>query len=85
MNIEEKDSVHGEKMIEIKVRFWTDNIAETKGKIVPRHCWNSGVIRIERNDLHGIKPPSPVPFNSLSEILPKIEKVLKQNKIQIHF
>ncbi len=85
MNIEERDSVHGEKMIEIKVRFWTDNIAETKGKIIPKNCWNSGIIRIERNDLHGIKSSSPLPFNSLSEILPKIEKVLKQNKIQIHF
>jgi hypothetical protein len=84
MNIGERDSRHGEKMIEIKVRFWTDNIA-AKGKIIPKHCWNSGVIRIERNDLHGIKPPSPVPFNSLSEILPKIEKVLQRNKIQVHF
>lgn len=85
MNIEERDSIHGEKMIEIKVRFWTDNIAETKGKIIPKHCWNSGVVRIERNDLHGIKPPTPIPFNSFSEIMSKIEKVLKKSKIQIHF
>lgn len=85
MKTESREALHGKKMIEVKVRFWTDNIAEDRGKIVPKHCWNSGVIRMSSNDAHGINASKPVPFNSLSEIMPKLEKVLKQNGIHIHF
>lgn len=85
MELSEREAVHGKKMIEIKLRFWTDALAGEKGRILPKHCWGSGVIRIDRNELHGIKPAAPVPFNSLSEIMPKIEKVLRQHKIKVHF
>ena len=33
-----------EKMIEIRVKFWTDSIAKTKGNIVPKNSWDSGVV-----------------------------------------
>src|SRR5690348_15040250 len=55
----------GERMIEIKVRFWTNDIADTKGDVIPRHAWSSGVVRMEANHTHGIKPKNPAPFNSL--------------------
>lgn len=84
MNIKAKEAVHGKKMIEIKVRFWTDNIADTEGKIIPKHCWDSGVVRISSNDSHGIKPLSPRPFNSLPEIMPHIERILKDHDIKLH-
>lgn len=84
MNAKAKEAVHGKKMIEIKVRFWTDNIADTEGKIIPKHCWDSGVVRISANDSHGVKPLSPYPFNSLPEILPNIEKVLKNHGIKLY-
>ena len=83
MNIKSKEAVHGKKMIEIKVRFWTDNIADAEGKIIPKHCWDSGVVRISANDSHGVKPQCPYPFNSLPEILPNIEKVLKNHGVKL--
>src|SRR6266851_8764840 len=58
---EAREAKHGEKMIEVKVLFWTDSIAPTKGKIIPKNAWTSGVVRIESNKAHGITPQNPVP------------------------
>ena len=75
---------YGEKMIEVKVRFWTDDMTSTAGDILPKHAWTAGVVRIERNNSHGIVPSSPKPFNSLMEIPAVIEKVLVQHGIKLH-
>lgn len=74
----------GERMIEIKLRFWTNDIAAQKGEIVPRHAWTSGVVRMERNDSHGIKPGSPRPFHTLLDVGAVIEKVLVEHGIVLH-
>lgn len=79
-----REAEWGKRMIEVKVRFWTDNIAEGKGMVHPKHAWASGVVRIERNDIHGIVPEDPVHFNSLMEIAAALEKVLIQHGIKIH-
>ena len=84
MKISSKEAVHGKKMIEIRVRFWTDGIADTEGKIIPKHCWDSGVVRISSNDSHGITPQNPRQFNSLPEILPHIEKMLIDHGVKLH-
>ncbi len=81
--IEEREAEYGKRMIEVKVRFWTDNIAEGEGRILPKVCWERGVVRMERNDAHSITPDYPVPFNSMTEILPKIEQVLKTHGIKV--
>lgn len=81
--IGEREAEYGKRMIEVKVRFWTDDIAEGEGKIRPKVCWESGVVRMERNDLHGIDPEYPKPFNTMTEILPKIEQVLKVHGIKV--
>jgi hypothetical protein len=75
---------HGEKMIEIKVRFWTDSIAPDTGKVIPKNAWTSGVVAIEANKSHGIIPESPVPFNSLLDVGVAIEKVLLKHGITLH-
>jgi hypothetical protein len=82
--IEKRDAHHGEKMIEVKVRFWTKDLVEGKDQIRPKHAWAQGVIRIDYNKPHGIKSKAPVPFNSLMEIPEKIEKVLIEHGIQLH-
>ena len=66
---------HRERMIEVKVRFFTDGMAE-KGYIIPKHAWTNGSIQMDRNNSHGIVPRTPLPFNSLMEIPSVIEKVL---------
>jgi hypothetical protein len=83
-NLAARDARYGEKMIEIKVRFWTNGVAKEEGKIVPKHAWSGGVVRIKKNKSHAIVPLSPVPFNSLMEIAAAIEKVLIEHDIAIH-
>jgi hypothetical protein len=50
-----RDAAQGERMIKVKLRFWTNDIAE-EGKVVAKHAWSAGVIRMERNNTHGIHP-----------------------------
>ncbi len=75
---------HGEKMIEVKIRFWTNNIAEGKGKIIPKNAWSSGVVRMEPNKSHDIKPLNPLPFHTLMDLPAIIEKVLINHGIVLH-
>ena len=74
----------GEQMIEITVRFHTNQIDPRKGYVVPKHGWPNGVVRVVRNDSHGIKPIGKRHFNSLMEIPLAIEKALIDNEIMIH-
>ena len=74
---------HGQKMIEVKVRFWTDDLAE-EGHIIPKHAWTAGVVRMKRNESHGIVPEAPIPFNSLAEVSAVIEQVLIDHEIRLH-
>ena len=71
-----REARHGEKMIEVKIRFWTDEISPESGQIVPKHAWAGGVVRMAPNKSHGIVPKNPVPFNSLLDVGAKIEQVL---------
>ncbi len=75
---------YGEKMIEVKIRFWTNEIADVEGYIIPKHAWVSGVVRMERNASHGIVPDWPRHFNSLMAIPAAIEKTLIQHDIVLH-
>ena len=78
-----REAKHGERMIEVKIRFWTDTLAP-RGKVIPKNAWTSGVVRIESNKTHGIKPLPPVPFNSLLDVGAAIEKVLMAHGITLH-
>ena len=73
----------GERMIEVRVRFFTNQIANGKGRVKPKNAWGCGMVRIEKNDVHGIKSKSRVPFNSLLELPAAIEKVLIRNGVKI--
>ena len=84
LNAAALEAQHGEKMIEIKLRFWTNDIAEESGKVLPKHAWSSGVVRIERNDSHGIKPGAPLPFHSLLDVGTAVQKVLIEHGDILH-
>lgn len=79
----EKAARHGETTIEVRLRFWTNGIAETKGYVKEGHCWSSGMVIIPKNDLHEIDPQK-VPFNSLMEITRAIEEAMLGAGITIH-
>jgi hypothetical protein len=70
-------------MIEVRLRFWTDELAP-KGKIRTKHAWSSGVVRMEPNAAHGITALNPKPFNSLLDVGAVIEKVLIAHGITLH-
>jgi hypothetical protein len=80
----DREARHGEKMIEVKIRFWTDEISAEPGKIAPKHAWAAGVVRIAPNKSHGIVPEAPVPFNSLLDVGAKIEQVLLDHGVVLH-
>ena len=83
--IEEREAKHGEKMISLDVRFWTDGIAETADMIVPKHAVAAGVVKLNRNDSHGIKTTAnPVIFNTPMQLLEAIEELLIQEGITLH-
>ncbi|WP_395020208.1 hypothetical protein [Dongia sp.] len=81
--IETREAAHGQKMIEVRLRFWTDDIAE-KGKVQPKHAWSSGIARIAANSSHGIKSGEAVPFNSALEIGAAVAEVLIAHGITLH-
>jgi hypothetical protein len=78
-----REAKWGEKMIEIRVRFWTDELSDP-GQILPKHAHTSGIVRMTTNKSHGINGGKPRPFNSLLDLGAVIEKVLRENKIKLH-
>jgi hypothetical protein len=76
--------VQGENMIEVRLRFWTNNIAGNKGRILPKHAWSSGVVRMQANKSHGIVPRNPKPFQSLLDIGAVIEAALIEHGVVLH-
>ncbi len=78
------EAKHGKKMIEVKVRFWTNNISSEPGKVIPKHAWASGVVRVQGNESHGIVPGNPKPFHSLLDVGAVIEGVLIEHGIVLH-
>lgn len=82
--LKKEEAIHGQKMIEVKIRFWTNDIAEEEGKIIPKHAWSSGVVRMKSNNLHGIEPQNPQPFHSLLDIGVVIEKTLIAHDVILH-
>ncbi len=54
----EKKVPHGQKMIEVRLRFWTNAIAKKKDHIVPKHCWDHGTLYLIENEGHEVKHPT---------------------------
>ena len=76
---------YGEKMLELAVRFWTNDISTRPGYIVKKECWDSGVVRVKKNRSHGIRVDGdPIPFNSLLDLAGKIEAALIAARIKLH-
>lgn len=80
---DDREAKHGEKMIELKVRFWTDGISGPK-QIRAKHGWTSGIVRIKTNRTHGIMRGKARPFNSMLDLGSAIEQVLKDHGIVLH-
>lgn len=81
---EDVETREAKRMVEVRVRFWTNDLADGEGRIRPKHAWGAGVVRISPNDAHGIEGGKPLPFNSLAEIPAKIEQQLINHGVTVH-
>lgn len=72
------------KTIQISIKLWTDEIAETKGQVDPKHAWDFGVVTLPVNTRHDIKSSDPVTFNSWAELPAAIEKLLVREGVRLH-
>jgi hypothetical protein len=79
----EKIIEHGDKVLKIEVHFWTDHIVPDKKKRIPKVALDSGTLHILKNEGHGIRRSKSIPFNSLSELQPTIEKAFKDMGINL--
>jgi len=73
----------GEKMIQLEIRLFTDEIA-SDGKVIPKHAWDTGMVTVQTNRSHGLRKGDPVPLNSLLELPASIEKLLLKQGIILH-
>ena len=81
----ERKANYGEKMIEVRVRFWTDEITNTPKVILPKHAWDYGYVEIAANTSHGLKQSgSSVKFGSVLELPQAIADLLVQEGVQLH-
>jgi hypothetical protein len=75
---------HGQKMIEVRVRFWTNDLAPKPGMVLPKEAWASRVVLMDANSAHKIAPQEPLPFSTLLELPGTIERVLIRHGIRLH-
>ena len=52
-------------VILVLVQILVLNNIQISGYIVPKHCWQSGVVYVAPNGTHGIGSNTPIPFHSL--------------------
>jgi hypothetical protein len=84
IDLEEREAQQGKRMIEIRIRFWTNNLAKNTSEIRPKHAWSSGIVRMERNQSHNIISDAPAMFHSLMDLPAVIEKVLVATGVTLH-
>jgi hypothetical protein len=80
--IDEAIADEGEKMVEVRLRFWTNHIA-SNGAIVPKHIWPHGMARIISNPSHDLKAGASVPFRGLASIVDAVEKLFAAHGITL--
>ncbi len=71
-------------MIEVTIRFWTNNISKKKGHVVKREAWDSGTVYLHENPSHGIPATAALQFRSLLDLGTKIETLLIKENIKLH-
>jgi hypothetical protein len=73
-----------EKMIELRIRLWTNKISDTPGEIIPKHAWDAGVVYMQLNSSHGIGRKRAKPFHTLMDLPAIVEKVLIAHGVKLH-
>ena len=75
----------GQRMVEVKIRFLTDEVVDGEGVILPKHVNGKGFLTLEPNEAHGIpNARGNKPFNSMAEIPAVLEKLLSGEGVTVH-
>jgi hypothetical protein len=77
-------ATHGEKMLELKVLFFTNGIARRRNAVLPGHGMTRGTVRMDRHIAHALGGGRARPFNSLMELPAAIERVLMDHGVTLH-
>jgi hypothetical protein len=65
------------KSIGVTIRFW--NIQP--GEVDPKYAWAAGTIYVQASEAHGLAGGDAIPFNAMSEILPRLEEALVKSRV----
>lgn len=79
----ERKVPYGERTIEVRLRFWTNDIASMEGHVVPKHCWDSGFAILVENEGHGLEPGKRA-FRSIAGIGSAVEALLEKGGVTVH-
>ncbi|MCK4456298.1 MAG: hypothetical protein KAW39_01005 [Thermoplasmata archaeon] len=80
--MKDKKPRYGEKTIELTVRFWTNDISRKENHIVPRVCWEHGMITLKKNESHGLAVKRK-PFKSIAHLSRAVEELLKASNVEV--
>jgi hypothetical protein len=75
------EAKQGKKMIEVRLRFFTNKIASQSDKIIPKHAWTQGLVYMQGNKSHGIATGAKRHFYSMLDIGQVIERVLIDHEV----
>ena len=67
----------------LNVYFYGDVAGKYPMPVVPKVFWEQGRVSLVRNDLHGIEPTESLPFNHATDLLWKINRLLRENGIEV--
>ena len=82
--VRSREARQGERTIEVSIRFWTNDIADTSGHIRPGHCWAQGMVSVPVNSSHGIESTESIPFNSIMSLSHVIGQALTNAGVRLH-
>jgi hypothetical protein len=74
----------GERMIEVRLKFFTDELSGRPGYIVPGYCWDHGVVVVSANQAHEVKVGgNPLIFHTLDGIPDAVTRALHRSGVTL--
>jgi hypothetical protein len=75
---------HGETMITLTVKFFTDHLAKDPNMVRRKHAYTCGAVYMTKNETHGTRSGKTFKFNSMAELPLAMQKCLIAHDITLH-
>jgi hypothetical protein len=72
------------KMIQVKIYFWTNGMVPQKGGVLAKHAWDCGHVVLPANPKHHIRAGGRKQFRTLLQLGSAIEELLQKNGVTVH-